>query len=452
MNKTTPTDPFTDEHTVDTQPEADAVFVIGEDEDMDDISVNNVSPSLTIKQAEEPSKTFQQKALQLLFDLFPNHHAQDIKVERMSGGEYNRFIGVTLCKLPPKAPWYSTRRIREVLQPCLTGRPTRSNKPKYLVLQIPHQLTQYMHHQAVTLAYLGHKLEHPIPKVVTLDASADNALGRPYMLQKRLPGQRLNVLWPTLNQAQRLSTVRAISTILLDIRKIKNKCPGIISIRNTTYDLKRDLVSTEPVPIPRFQGTAKQTSASASLSEPQTTKHFLLDLCARQHAYATAAKLPACNDLWSRIIGMIETLHEQGLIPDSSPFHFCHGDFHPRNLLASMSSESDVEITGIMGWHAALFAPAFMSARAPFFFWCGNVGIRNEEDVALADPDDVNLLEAKRVFESVVGDSFLKEAYSPALVLARRLWRFLVSGFTNGADIFLAEEIVDEFERLHLSA
>ncbi|KAI4909968.1 hypothetical protein J4E85_011465 [Alternaria conjuncta] len=449
-----PAEPLTDKHAVGDQTEADAVSVISDDEDIGEDARKDVPlpPEVKGGPEDEPFETLKHKASQLILDLFPGYCARDVKIERMQDGENNRFLGVTLCKTPPKAPWYTTQRILELLQPCLTGRPTRQNKRKRLVLRIPHNPDQNMHHQAVMLAYLGLKLEHPVPKIVTFDPTADNALGRPYMLQKRLPGQSLDVLWPMLNQAQRLSAVRAISTVLLNVRKIRNKCPGPIGIRNTTYDLKNDFVSTEPVPIPRIKQTTGQVSFNVARSEPQSTKEFLLDLCARQRVYATAAKQPGGKEVWVRIAKVIETLHESGLIPDSSPFHFYHGDFNARNLLASVTSESEIAITGIVGWDSALFAPAFMSTRAPFFLWSGNMGSEGEEGGALVEPKEADLLEAKRAFESLVGDSFLKEAYSPALILARRLWRFLVSGFTNGADIFLAEEIVEEFERLHSSA
>jgi hypothetical protein len=246
-----------------------------------------------------------------------------------------------------------------------------------------------------------------------------------------------------LNQAQRLSATRAISNIVLDIRKIKNKCPGLISIRNTTYDLKRDLVSTETVPIPRTRPNTHPTSVGDSLSDPQSTRDFLLDLCARQRVHAGVTKLPPCNDLWDKIIKVIEKLHSLGLISNSSPFHLYHGDFHLYNLLASVTSESTVEIMGIMDWDLAFFAPAFLSTRAPNFLWSGGDGD------ALIGPQDAELLEVRCTFESVVGDSFLKEANCPGLILARRLFHILLDGFENGGDIFLAEEIVDEFERSH---
>jgi hypothetical protein len=449
----TPADPFTDENAADVEPKADGVFVIGGEEDMDDDSHKDVLTTPTTEQEheqeQEPWEAFQHKALQLMLDLFPGHCARDVKIERMEDGGRNRIIDIALCKTPPKVPWYSTHQIRELLQPCLTGRPKRTNQPKHLVLRVPHRSTQDMHHQATILAYLGYKLEKLVPKVVEFDASAQNVLGQAYMLQQRLPGQRLSHLWPTLNQAQRLSAIRAISAMLLDIRKIKSKCPGIISIRNTTYDLKRDLVSTEAIPIPSLQHNCTRANASTSLSELQSTKDFLLDLCARQRAYAVVAKLPACNDVWDRSSKMIEKLDSLGFMPNSSSYPLHHGDFDPRNLLATITSESKVQITGVMGWDGALFAPAFVSARTPSFLWNGGFGSEGDEGNALAEPEDTGLLEAKRTFEEVVGEGFLKEAYSPEGILARRLWHFLVCGFTSGADIFLAEKTVEEFERLH---
>jgi hypothetical protein len=452
----TPADPFTDENAADPEPEADGVFVIGGEEDMDDDSRKDVLPTPTTKQEQEqeqePLEAFQHKVLQLMLDLFPGHCARDVKIERMEDGQRNWIIDITLCKTPSKVPWYSTHQVRELLQPCLTGRPKRTSQPKHFVLQLPYRPTQDMHHQATTLAYLGYKLETLVPKIVEFDATAQNALGQAYMLQQRLPGQRLSQLWPALSQAQRMSAIRAISAVLLDIRKIKSRCRGIISIRNTTYDLKHDFVSTEPIPIPSPQHTCARANASTSLSKAQSTKDFLFDLCARQRAYAVVAKLPACNDVWDKISKMIEELHSLGLMPDSSSYPLHHGGSGPRNLLATVTSESKVQITGVMGWDRALFAPAFVSARAPSFLWNGGFDSEGDEGDVLVKPEDTELWEAKRTFEKVVGEGFLEEAYSPGGIMARRLWHFLLNGFTSGADIFLAEKTVEEFERLQYVA
>ncbi|CAN9328228.1 unnamed protein product [Alternaria alternata] len=440
--------PFSDSHVENERMERDAAFVIRENQEMNHVSENIPIKSPVKKQQEEgeggnelePYETMRHKVKQLMLDLFPDYCTDNVKIYQMRDGRHNRIVGVRLCKKPPGAPWYSIRAIREMIQPCLTGREKCTSHSRQFVLRIPRDPTQNMHHQVTTLAYLGYKLGHPIPKIIVFDAGAENALGYPYMLQEWLPGQPLSNLWPTLNQAQQLSAVRAISNIILDIRKIKNRCPGLISTRNTTYDLKHDIISTEPIPVPRTRATTHSTGVSTSLSEPQSTKDFLLNLCTRQRAYAIAAKQPACDDLWGRIIKMLEILHALAFIPDSLPFHLYHGNFNPRNLLASITSESTVEITAIMDWGLALFAPAFLSTSAPSFMWNGE---------ALVEPEEAELLEAKRTFENVVGESFSKEAYCSELVLARRLWPILITGFTNGRDIFLVEEVVREFEKLH---
>jgi hypothetical protein len=232
-------------------PTADALFEIGDGEDSDN-GASIISETSTIEYDQEPYETYQQKTAQLMLDHFPGYRTEDVKIERMEGGGYNRVIGVTLHKSEPKHPWYTPQGIRKMLQPCLTGRqPKRSAPLKKFILRIPRSPTQGMYHQVTTLTYFSHiKFPYPVPKVIVCNSTAENALGQAYMLQERLPGQPLSSLYSELNQAQRLSASRAISAIILAMANVTNRCPGIISVRNTTYDLKRNEVRVESVPIP----------------------------------------------------------------------------------------------------------------------------------------------------------------------------------------------------------
>lgn len=112
------------------------------------------SETSAIEFEQEPYNTFQHKEVKLMLDLFPGYRVEDVKVERMQGGKHNRIIGVTLCKSPPKHPWYSLQRIRNTIQPCLTGRRNRETQPtpKKFILRIPRSPTQDVHHQLTTLA------------------------------------------------------------------------------------------------------------------------------------------------------------------------------------------------------------------------------------------------------------------------------------------------------------
>lgn len=395
---------------------------------------------LTLELEQESSTQIKNLAKTIL-DVFPDYGPEDMEIEPMNGGAYNHIVGITLRKVPPNFPWYAFKSIRNMIKLCFTGRQEPQVKPKHLILRVPRYRTQDMYHQVTILNYLKHRLAYPVPEVVVIDSTPHNTLGKPYMLQQRLPGRPLDELWPMLNHAQRLSSIRAISTLLLDLRKIRNKCPGLISIRNTTYDLKQDLIRTEPIPIP----SSSRTAVASDLSGPQTTKAFLLDLCTRQHIHTSASSPPACHALWPRITEMIHKLHDLGLISDSDPFYLYHGDMRPQNLLVELVSNTKVRISGILDWDSALFAPAFMSMQAPFFAW----GNGEDERGALVEPRDDEARELKKVFESVVGDEFVKGAYRVELVLARRLWGVLTKGVTCGDDVWLVEDVLEEFAKMH---
>jgi hypothetical protein len=404
-----------------------------------------VSETSTTECGQETYSILHDKAIQLMLSLFAGYNTEDVHVSHVEGGGYNRIIGITLQKAEPKQPWYSLSNLRRIMQPCLTGRKPKPNpnRPKHFILRMPRSPTRAMPHQVTTLAYLGHKIAHPVPKVVVYDSSADNPLGQAYMLQERLPGQPLSDLWKTLNQAQKLSIVRQIARILLDLRKVKHECPGILSLKNTPFDIKRDLVRVEPVPVP-----LSQPASSAALSTSQTTRDFLLDLCARQRVHTEADGF--CLDrFWTRVARMIDTLHVLGFIPDTSSFHFSHEDFYPRNILANVISKNEVEITAILDWDHSLFAPKFLSTRAPFWLWSGANVDQEDERSVFVEPEETGLVELKRCFEVEVGEAFCKEAYMREFVLARGLWSVLLMGITCSHDLDVVEEVLDEFEELH---
>jgi aminoglycoside phosphotransferase (APT) family kinase protein len=140
---------------------------------------------------------------------------------------------------------------------------------------------------------------------------------------------------------------------------------------------------------------------------------------------------------------MTEDLYARGLIPDKDAFHFYHADMQLRNLLFAIESPTTIRLTGILDWDSALFAPNFMSTRAPFFLWSEDDADENEEGDAVVEPEDKEKGELKRIFEHVVGRDFHQESYRQEYVLARRMWYFLVNGLRNGGDVFLAEEVLE---------
>ncbi|KAF2026130.1 hypothetical protein EK21DRAFT_74851 [Setomelanomma holmii] len=418
------------------------------DEDSDDYTSSVVSDTSTIEYNQEPYEAFQTKVAQLVLDVFPGHTSCEVVLERIKGGAYNRIIGVTLHDPQPKTSWYHLDNIRNTLSACVSGKRCAVRKSKKYILRIPRAETQDMFHQITTLAYLAKNFRCAVPHVVTFDSSTDNALGRPYMLQKRLSGASLTELWETLNQDQRKCAVRCIAEVVRDMHKITNRCAGIISARNTPHDLITGFIKLEPLPI----GTLVSNSGGgrsifhSPLATPQAPQSFLLSLIQRQRAQHTG--LPPFEHVWTGFTDMINSLADAGLLPDTQPFHLHHADFQLRNLLFVPISPTSVRLSGILDWDCALFAPAFMATRAPFFLWSADDADELDESDALIEPEDEGKLELKRVFEEAVGEEFCTDAYRREYVIARRMFYYLVKGVRSGGDVFLAEEVIKEWKEL----
>lgn len=328
--------------------------------------------------------------------------------------------------------------MRAQLSACVRGRTQRPSKPKTYILRIPRITAHNLHHQVATLTYLKHNFAAPVPSIVRFDSSADNALGRPYMLQRRLAGQPLAQLWSSLNQAQRMCATRCIAEVVRDMAKLTSRCGGIISARNTTHDLTTGFLRVEPVPV--GPGSDVTEIYAARLAAPQTTREFLLELIERQRCYARDRGNPTFEDIWDGFVDMTNKLVDAGLIPDTDAFHLVHGDLQSRNLLFAVTSPATVRLTGVLDWDSVLFAPKFVGMCAPSFLWSGNDADEFGEGADKA--------ELERVFEDVVGETFYRESYRREYALARRMFSFLVKGIRSRADVFLCEVVLEKWAHL----
>ena len=265
------------------------------------------------------------------------------------------------------------------------------------------------------------------------------------MLQVRLAGQSLWRLWGELTLGQKKSAVRQLCQITLDLAKITHDRGGKISTRNSSLDLsetaKLDVMDVPPL---REHFCDFIERGKICPAEPETTLEFVRKYCERWRGFDWPYKPD--DAVWDGFIRMAEKMHELGLLPDDERFHFAHGDLFLRNILAEVDGVRQVRITGILDWDDAKFVPKFVAYRAPFFLWSPS-----EHDERLADARPVDFEQAvyKRMFEELVGPEFLRYAYGPEYILARRMLRFLLDGVVCGPDERCAWEIIEEFEKMH---
>ncbi|KAF2787276.1 hypothetical protein K505DRAFT_258065 [Melanomma pulvis-pyrius CBS 109.77] len=414
----------------------------------EDDSSSETSETSTIEHEQEPYFTFKDRARQLALDLFHGHKPEDIVIERMDGGSFNRIIGVTVFR--PKPQLTTFKRVYRALANCFSKRKTTTVRPsERYILRIPRQDASTMDYDVTTLLYTAHHVPHPVPTVFAHDMSSDNALGMGYMLQHRMPGQTLVDLWQTLNFEQRKCAMRRVTEIVLDLHNTTSTSAGIISRANNSVDIT-GRIKIEPYPVSgRLASTTN--GVQCPLSIPQTTRDHLLGLCKAQRPVKVADDGTLLFQyIWDDFESIINTLYEKGFIPDHHIFHLCHLDLQSRNLLARVVDESTIEITGILDWDSAAFAPKFLSVRAPFFFWTEDDAWEEDEaDVyrPLSDPEHIAL---KAVYEEVAGPQFSQTSYIPELALARRMYYILKRGLYSGIQVQFAEDIIEEFAKLNI--
>jgi aminoglycoside phosphotransferase (APT) family kinase protein len=405
------------------------------------------STTSTVDFAQESYSTFQNKVTQLMLSIYTSHtDAGDITLERMQVGSFNRIIGVTISESASKIAWYN------IPARLARSRSVSSSQTSDYILRIPRDTSRNMYYQVIALQYLRQKLSYPIPNIVVYDSTASNALGQPYMLQDRLPGQPLSQLWTTLNLEQRRCAARCVAEVVRDLHTVKDSRPGVLSTRNTPLDLSTDLPKLDPIPIDEHVLKDKFGLPAPKYATPQTTRALLLDLCERQRAAMAARDLSHFDNVWTSFVGMINKLHALDVLPDKDSFHLYYADFQSRNLMFTTPSPSTVRLTGILDWDSALFAPKFMSTRVPFFLWTDEGADELEEGDVLLESSDAEVHDYKRIFEAVVGEKFCEDAYRPVYIFARRVWRFLVGGIRSGGDAFLAEMLVEEWEENYPTA
>lgn len=404
----------------------------------------------TIEFEHEPYDTYQHRVTQLMLDYLPTRAIDDVQVQRMKGGSYNRIIGVSVPRPQSKLPWYALLGLHKALPSCPLPSTKPAVKSQEYIVRIPRGPVYSLIRDATTLEYVARKVPYPTPNVLAYDSSNDNVLGQPYMLQERFDGQPLSDLWDSLNHDQKKHISRDVAKMVLQLSTITNRCPGVISTRNSNHDLNTDL-KVEPIPIPRSSPDSPTIHdvLFPQIVEQQTTRDFLTSLCDRQQASAAQRNKPSFPKIWAGFKQMIQKLHELGRIPDTDCFSLYHGDLYPRNILCKVVDERGVTITGIIDWDLACFAPKFMSTRAPFFLWTEADSDEENDRDALVMPEAAEEAEYKQIFEEAVGKGFLEHAYDRDLVLARLMFHTLVRGVNSGGEVFVAEEILKDFWAAH---
>jgi serine/threonine protein kinase len=388
-------------------------------------------------------------------------HISNIKVEHMKGGSYNRVAALIITPQPRlfSLAWFRALlgiRFRTWLFSWfsswflgLHAVPATLESRSYIV-RVPRGNGDDKNsgvardtaiHKAVSAL-----LDLPIPKVVCYDPTTNNAMEKAYMIQTRLPGQNLSTLLnkKTLNIEQMKHIARRVTELVPTITAIEGPA-GNISLDTLTSDSKHLQVESL-----HLQYDELGDKSHTLPEEPQDAFDHLWETCRRWSEYHRSRRYSPYDEIWHNFGRIVLSLYNRDFL--DGPCVLVHRDLMPYNLLVDVSSDTEVEITGVIDWDSAVIAPEFMAYRAPFWLWSLDgvaTGIDSNEETVNISPLSEEATVLKQVFLDNASEKLKLFAFSPEAILTRRMYVILKEGIFTDWYVEEAWQIVREWHALH---
>lgn len=394
-----------------------------------------VSQTSTTEYDQEPFETYKDRVKELCTSLWPS---KEITIERMHGGSFNRVIGVAV----------STTGILE----------EKKSSVKEYVLRIPRESVLRIEPELATLCFVRKNTPIPVPEIILFDPTQDNPLSSKYNIQLRISGDMLMDVYMTLlSHTDRLSIIRQVAQILLEMHKIRSPVPGLLDAaklipRNEVEKLAPgirivDFVSNTFLD---SSGETRFGGMEDDSAKPKSLFQLLIDQFDGLQAWGRRWHRDDYEAPFMERFRTIARQMEQLGFLEGDEFFLCHTDFFPRNIMVS-KEELGWKISGILDWDKAAFTPYSVACRPPTWIWDKwDEDSDNERDEAFycKMPDDPEARERKELFDSLMGVPYTDHAYSDHNTqFVRRIYDFAMEGFNDAEQYKHAAKFFKEWDK-----
>jgi aminoglycoside phosphotransferase (APT) family kinase protein len=440
-------------------------------------NANSSADEETFSESDDEAifEDFKPKILILCHTLWPNISEHEILIEHIAGGTYNRIVGITIGTDQAIPSPYSdvtvikksnqvfkaikkwqTRILRYLRSP-----ETKDNHsaPGRYILRMPRSESEEdidFEYDFALLRLLDGMTQFSVPKTICFDKNTSNPLGRPYVLQYRIPGRPLEDVWKELNHAQKLCVARQMGTFLLHLSKHTFSSGGKLNPKSVPERGYAREIKNRPIEIYQFEyflfGSAKNVGQPGKiLSAPKLLQERYLQW--KEH-YERESGLEDFTS-WRTLAKMVSQMEQKtGVFGPDGNYYIYHGDLYPRNVMVEVLDKQTVTITGILDWDHSAFGPAVVAFERPSWLWTFDkydagelenitaLKLHKEEDM---QPENEQAQEIKTAFEEAVGPEFLRYAAAPEADIARWLWAWGVNGVGTGTEFDMVQEVLTEF-------
>ena len=377
----------------------------------------------------------------------------EFTLEKMKGGGFNRVIGIDV-----------------------TDSRNRTAGTRQVVLRIPRFNNARLDRDIAALRFVRNYTSIPVPEVVTYDLTKANPLDSPYIVQKRIQGYDLQAnpgpnYYPNLTHNQKCAVAKELGRILHELQSVEHSSPGLIEATTDSQgsiirhldistlsfiEEEPDLNTELPFFQPHVYGVGQSATEAPSVQPngfEKSTYYFLLVQFGRLRASQLRrdpAMIGWVND-YARLVTMAKQMNDLDLLGDGKNC-LCHLDLNtaPRNIMAKIRPDESLEITGILDWDSAIFAPRFAGCVPPMWLWAWAPDDEDEDESHADDtPATPEQQELKQLFEDAVGPAFLEFAYRPEYRLARTLLQFAIYGIRSSEDYREVDSLLDDWAAMY---
>ncbi|KAJ4122972.1 hypothetical protein NW768_009963 [Fusarium equiseti] len=378
------------------------------------------SDSSSVIYDHEPFETFRSRVLTFaLSTIWPDAVAQEVAVERLPGGGFNRIIA-------------------------LTRRPQPDQKTEY-ILRIPRFDAAQVENEVAALQFVHQNTKIPAPTVVALDGTEQNGLVSPYTVQNRIPGVDLYSSFPKLSHEERCRVAREFGDIFRQMLDIRSQRAGKLVMPTDDKSL------TARIHVAPWRSTDPKLITPYTNSEPSEPVHKLLIDIFNARKAEDLDRCPTDTvgpKLMDQFTEMTMELEAGGWFANQH-YSIAHLDLAPRNILVDVTADKNLPIiSAVLDWDSAVLAPMFMSCTPPMWIWDWQDDEDEDERTANNDPTTPEDRELKKLFEEAAGQDYCRLAYEPAYRVARRLVQFAIDGVRSNEDFREAKTMLQEWAEM----
>ena len=361
-------------------------------------------------------------------------------IQHLEGGGFNHITSITL---PPSYP----------------------ENRRNLILRVPRADDSRPDQQVATLNYVRQRTSIPVAKIEATDFTCDNAVGKPYVLQRRIPGRDLDDVWDDLSHSQRRVVAKEVGILIKTLLSLESPVAGTIEAVASGSETPGELPHIVPFTLMDAHGNPLENLRSANAAGEGIFRpredilgffEFYLSRWRELALVECPGEVNYDVKLYDDMLNAAREMDAMGLFkPDLNCL--CHLDLYPRNIMVDVRSDNSIQITGILDWDETVFAPKFVNCEPPGWLWGYDKETHTENSVlpwpyelegASKLPSTPEQQELKSIFDEHAGPEYPRLAYEESSRLIRGLYRIATLGLTASWHSTAAERIVKEWEIL----